>query len=155
MNCLEIMEFFRIQVVDGDFVVQSWPSLASLILCEVTISASDLHTLLLACPKLESFSLQSTNTFRRATLTLTSSTLKAFQFDSSTTRLVDRITLEAGFWRALIWRTAPSSILVLWAKGIYANWKSRMLTFLCWALDHTQAGWKCSMSAMLKSHGQD
>jgi hypothetical protein len=102
MNCLEIMEFFRIQVVDGDFVVQSWPSLASLILCEVTISASDLHTLLLACPKLESFSLQSTNTFRRATLTLTSSTLKAFQFDSSTTRLVDRITLEAGFWRALI-----------------------------------------------------
>jgi hypothetical protein len=101
MNCLEIMESFRIQVVDGDFVVQSWPSLVSLILCEVTISASDLHSLLLACSKLESFTLQSPNTFRRSTLTLTSSTLKAFQFDSSTTRLVDRITLEAGVLESL------------------------------------------------------
>ncbi len=52
------------------FVVQSWPSLVSLILCEVTISASDLHSLLLACPKLESFTLQSPNTIRRSTLTL-------------------------------------------------------------------------------------
>jgi hypothetical protein len=101
MNCLKIMEFFRIQVVDGDFVVQSWPSLVCLILCEVTISPSDLHSLLLACPKLESFTLQSPNTFRRSTLTLTSSTLKAFQFDSSTTRLVDHITLEAGVLESL------------------------------------------------------
>ncbi len=95
------MEFFRIQVVDGDFVVQSWPSLVSIILCEITISASDLHSLLLACRKLESFTLQSPNTFRRSTLTLTSSTLKAFQFDSSTARLVDRITLEAGVLESL------------------------------------------------------
>jgi hypothetical protein len=32
MNCLEILELFRIQVMGVEFTVQSWPSLVSLIL---------------------------------------------------------------------------------------------------------------------------
>jgi hypothetical protein len=42
-----------------EFTVQIWPSLVSLILWEVTVSATDLLSLLLACTKLESFTLQS------------------------------------------------------------------------------------------------
>ncbi|KAH8947078.1 hypothetical protein BDL97_11G021400 [Sphagnum fallax] len=99
------------------FVVQSWPSLVSLILCEVTISASDLHSLLLACPKLESFTLQSPNTIRRSTLSLTSSTLKAFQFHSSTTRLVDRIALEAGVLESLDLKDCSLEYFGLVGKG--------------------------------------
>jgi hypothetical protein len=59
MNCLEMLELFRIQVMGVEFTVQIWPSLVSLILWEVTVSATDLLSLLLACTKLESFTLQS------------------------------------------------------------------------------------------------
>jgi hypothetical protein len=74
-----------------DFAVQSWPSLWYLSLFQVVVSASDLNSPLLACPKLGSLVLTNPTILSldaRSTLTLTSSSLREFT-------TVDNVSLEA------------------------------------------------------------
>jgi hypothetical protein len=98
MKCLEVLALFSVDVMDVDFAVQRWACLSSLIFWKVSVSASDLNALLSACPKLESFALKSPTIISidpRSTLTLTSSSLKEFKLENTTTRVVDNIILEA------------------------------------------------------------
>lgn len=88
---LQQLQLLNVQVMGVDFAVQSWPSLWYLSLFQVVVSASDLNSPLLACPKLWSLVLTNPTILSldaRSTLTLTSSSLREFT-------TVDNVSLEA------------------------------------------------------------
>jgi hypothetical protein len=100
-----------------DFAVQSWPSLWYLSLFQVVVSASDLNSPLLACPKLGSLVLKNPTILSldaRSTLTLTSSSLREFT-------MVDNIILEAEVLASLGLDRCTLQHFGLVSKGKYAN----------------------------------
>ncbi|KAH9547222.1 hypothetical protein CY35_11G024100 [Sphagnum magellanicum] len=96
-----------------DFAVQSWPSLWYRSLYQVVVSASDLNSPLLACPKLGSLVLTNPTILSldaRSTLTLTSSSLREFT-------MVDNIILEAEVLASLELDRCTLQHFVIVSKG--------------------------------------
>lgn len=116
---LQSLVFGHTETLSKEYTAQRFPSLLSLTLSEVCAGAADLNLLLSGCPKLESFSLLTADRPSldpRATLKLTSSSLKSFMLEDYKNEW-DNIILEADNLEALHLRKSTIEHFRLVSKG--------------------------------------